>query len=545
MLRLSSRVVGAFIAAIGALFVAVHLNDVFGLQQTPARTAISAAPLAASLLVVTVGVAVADERLVPPEFVGRVLAWTMGGGVAIAAFDAWIFAGVLARASTLPTTVSLFGVAVPGVFAPLFDVIPFGVLTGFFVGVYDVRRLAQQRSIAQLSRINETLRIATQEMVELDDRETLEQVVCDRLAESDPYEGVWVGRYHEADDVVQPAAWAGLPDDYVESIVVTVDESETGDGAGGRAIRTGEVQTVPDVYADPSMEPWWELLERHGFESLAVVPIVHADTVYGFLSIYADRQNVFDERETEVLSEVGESLGHAIASIEMVDLLATRERELARQNERLAEFATVVSHDLRNPLNVADGFLDIAQESGDEADFERVRDALDRMDSLIEDLLTLARQGEAVDEFETVDLAAVVADAWEVAGAESATLHTPDDLGTVACDPSRLRQLFENLFRNARQHGGADVTVTVGVLDDTGFYVADDGPGIPEAEREQVFDVGYTTHDEGTGFGLNIVDDIASAHGWNLGLAESDAGGARFEFRGVEGDVARLDEDDL
>ncbi|WP_202614552.1 receiver/sensor box histidine kinase [Halostella litorea] len=510
----------------------------FVLHERPILVALSAVPLVASLAVVVVGVAVADERLVPPEFAGRAFAWTVGGIVAIVALDAWILSGVLARGFTLPPTVDIFGVPVPGEFAPLFGVTPFGVLVGFLVGVYDARRIVQQRSIAQLSRINETLRITTQEMVEADDREALEQAVCERLAESEPYDGVWIGRYHEAEEVVRPTAWAGLPDDYVQSIVVTVDESETGGGAGGKAIRTGEIQTVPNVYADPSMEPWWELFEQHGVESLAVVPVVHDDTVYGFFSIYADRRNVFDERESDVLSEVGESMGHAIASIELVDLLAARERELARQNERLEKFAAVVSHDLRNPLNLADGYLGVARESGDEADFQQVRDALDRMEALIEDLLTLARQGADIDEFETADLAAVVDDAWGVAGTDSATLHTQDGLGTVACDPSRLGQLLENLFRNARQHGGADVTVTVGVLDD-GFFVADNGPGIPEADRDQVFDVGYTTHDEGTGFGLNIVHDIASAHGWDITLTESDAGGARFEFHGVERDASR------
>jgi signal transduction histidine kinase len=77
------------------------------------------------------------------------------------------------------------------------------------------------------------------------------------------------------------------------------------------------------------------------------------------------------------------------------------------------------------------------------------------------------------------------------------------------------------------------VTVTVGSLEE-GFYVEDDGPGVPEAEREDVFDAGYTTSDTGTGFGLSIVHEIATAHGWEVSVTESDAGGARFEFRGVE-----------
>ncbi|MFC6973842.1 sensor histidine kinase [Halomicroarcula sp. GCM10025709] len=87
------------------------------------------------------------------------------------------------------------------------------------------------------------------------------------------------------------------------------------------------------------------------------------------------------------------------------------------------------------------------------------------------------------------------------------------------------------MFRNALEHGSDGALVTVGPLDGAeGFYVADDGPGVPESEREQVFERGYTTSSRGTGFGLTIVEDIAHAHGWSVALTESEAGGARFEF---------------
>ena len=87
---------------------------------------------------------------------------------------------------------------------------------------------------------------------------------------------------------------------------------------------------------------------------------------------------------------------------------------------------------------------------------------------------------------------------------------------------------------HAAEHGSTagDLRVRVGTLPD-GFYVADDGPGIPEADRGQVFDAGYSATDGGTGFGLNIVQRVADAHGWEIGVTESEAGGARFEITGV------------
>ncbi|AZH27045.1 hybrid sensor histidine kinase/response regulator [Haloplanus aerogenes] len=230
-----------------------------------------------------------------------------------------------------------------------------------------------------------------------------------------------------------------------------------------------------------------------------------------------------------------------------------RRKELERQKERLEEFASIVSHDLRNPLNVAQSRVKLAQRDDDCSHLDVAIRAHDRMEALIEDLLTLARGGDALDDVESVDLADLVDRCWANIETAGATLVVDTDRRMWA-DRSRLRQLVENLLRNSVEHGstssrtksddsaehGMDddestVTVSVGALDD-GFYVADDGPGIPPNERDVVFDAGYSTERDGTGFGLRIVEQVAEAHGWTVGVTDSDAGGARFEVRGVEFD---------
>ncbi|WP_440989900.1 histidine kinase N-terminal 7TM domain-containing protein [Haloarchaeobius baliensis] len=224
-----------------------------------------------------------------------------------------------------------------------------------------------------------------------------------------------------------------------------------------------------------------------------------------------------------------------------------RERELERTNERLDEFASVVSHDLRNPLTVGNGYLQAAKE-GDMEALSVVEETHERMERIVDDALELARQGDAVEQTETVELAAVARRAW-------ATVETGDGVlrfdggGTVGADPDRLRRLFENLFRNCVEHGTTDegaVTVTVDTeVDATAedpavvrFSVTDDGPGIPTDQRERVFESGVTTNDEGTGFGLAIVESIARAHGWSVTVSEGEAGGARFTFE-LDGSAAR------
>jgi signal transduction histidine kinase len=207
-------------------------------------------------------------------------------------------------------------------------------------------------------------------------------------------------------------------------------------------------------------------------------------------------------------------------------------RELERQNERLEQFASVVSHDLRNPLNVAKGRLDLARQGRDDDNLETVAQALDRMESLVADLLALARQGEAIGDTEPCSLRAVAEEAWANVDTDHATLRVADDR-TFAADRTRLVQLFENVFRNAIEHAGEDATVTVGATE-AGFFVEDDGPGIPDDQRDRVFEPGVTTTDGGTGFGLAIVASIASAHDWTIRAAESESGGARFEVGGVD-----------
>ncbi|WP_436936135.1 sensor histidine kinase [Halovenus marina] len=207
-------------------------------------------------------------------------------------------------------------------------------------------------------------------------------------------------------------------------------------------------------------------------------------------------------------------------------------RELEEKTETLEQFASVVSHDLRNPLNVAQLRLDLVRDECDSEHLDDVERSLSRMETLIDDLLTLAREGEAIDELQQTNLADVADRCWEGVDTADAELVVETDL-TVMADPERLQQLFENLFRNAIEHGGSNVTITVGTLED-GFSIADDGPGIPEEERKQVFEFGYSTRESGTGFGLAIVQQVVDGHDWAISVTESDDGGAKFEVTGVE-----------
>jgi PAS domain S-box-containing protein len=264
--------------------------------------------------------------------------------------------------------------------------------------------------------------------------------------------------------------------------------------------------------------------------------------LYGTLCFAAteSRSSPFDRLERTLVRMISRWVSYELEHREAT-------RALERQNERLEEFTSVVSHDVQNPLNVAQGRLQMAREDCDSEHLDDVADALDRIEALVTDLLELARHGDAATDPDAVDLGAVLEECWGIVETSHATLANRSDR-TVRADENQLKQLLENLLGNAVEHGSTSppsqaqedaiahnepgVTITVGDLAD-GFYVEDDGSGIPTEERDAVFEAGYTRSADGTGFGLDIVQQVAENHGWTVTLTESDAGGARFEFTGV------------
>ena len=261
--------------------------------------------------------------------------------------------------------------------------------------------------------------------------------------------------------------------------------------------------------------------------------------------------------------------------VERKQQLEAQKESLERQNERLDEFAGVISHDLRNPLSTINGWLAVAADAieGEEPNLDDAAKALshiesshDRMDEMIEDVLALARAGQTVTDTEPVALNETASEAWQQAAVGDCELDVtvPEEI-VIEADRDRLRRLLENLYRNAADHNDRPVTVRVGLLgdddsaepdggsdakalgddsdtkapdsddnDEPGLYVVDDGAGIPDDQLDAVFDHGYTTDSDGTGLGLSIVSDIAAAHGWDIRATNGRDGGARFEITGVE-----------
>lgn len=295
------------------------------------------------------------------------------------------------------------------------------------------------------------------------------------------------------------------------------------DNIAAKSFRTGEPDLTHDLRelavtpADPD------------FLSALTVPI----NGHGVFQAAAKRQSAFDEVDLEFAELLVSHAREALTRLERTQELEERTQELDRQNERLEQFASIVSHDLRNPLNVIAGRLELARDQPEGDHLAAIDDAVDRMEAIIEHTLALAREGRTVGETQPIDLESIATGCWARVATGDATLSTEGSLRFLG-DPERVEQIFENLFRNAIEHGGEGITVRVGSVDTDGFYVADDGPGIPQSDRGSVFEPGYTTGEEGVGIGLSIITEIVDAHGWSVELTSSADGGARFDITGVE-----------
>ncbi|AZH24030.1 GAF domain-containing protein [Haloplanus aerogenes] len=374
-------------------------------------------------------------------------------------------------------------------------------------------------------------------------------------------------------------------DDLVLELTDRADGRELGDGdpAEGdavprdvtyceRVVRNTETVAVGDVSEDPEFSARPPYTEG-GFSCYVGAPVVVDGDVYGTCCFYGEdaRPADFSEWEVTLVDLLCRWVGAAL------DRRETNAR-LRAQNERFREFTSIVTHDLRNPLGVLGGALELAEMTGEKKQFDRCRRALARMDALVDDLSTLTREGAVVDGTEPLALGRIARECWSTVETDGAELRIDDD-ATIRADENRLRQLLENLFRNSVEHGSttprsntrgdsvehgstdsrpeaddsvehgatnsegsgpetdtADpLTIRVGTLStDDGFYVEDNGMGIPEERQGDVFEQGYSTATSGTGLGLSIVEKMAAAHGWTVTVTEGREGGARIEVRGVE-----------
>jgi PAS domain S-box-containing protein len=336
----------------------------------------------------------------------------------------------------------------------------------------------------------------------------------------------------------------------VDSGVLVLDAEDTVVDANERARSVLGIESarIPGVGLSSVLAEFPEVYDhlegaREASESLAV------DTAGGLQH--------YEIEVSPIEDDLGTYLGRAVVFTDVTEHVR-RERELrdrtdrlGRQRDRLDELASLVSHDLRNPLDVSGQRARRLRELLDEADLSRERRAdveaelagieraTERAAEISDDLLTLSENsgedavdaavagGEACEGTGPVPLRAVAADAWDTVDTDGLDLLIRGSR-PVDADGSDLRRMLENCFRNAAEHAVGATTVVVGASGE-GFYVEDDGEGLPVEARDHALERGFTLTTDGSGLGLSIVEELATAHGWTVHLTEGESGGLRVE----------------
>lgn len=219
-----------------------------------------------------------------------------------------------------------------------------GTAEGVVVGMEDVSELvdrerrtrAQQTELLRLDRVNSVIRGVAGAMTTATTRDEIERATCELIARSEPYLFAVFGEFSPSYTEFLPRTSAGVGEAYLEAILNASDAPPLDEGPGATAAKTGEVQVVQQI-SDLAFEQWHDAAETSQFRSFASVPVVHEDVVYGVLGVYAQEPDAFDEREQEVLAELGEMVGYALHAAEATEeLRAEQVVELTFRSDALA-----------------------------------------------------------------------------------------------------------------------------------------------------------------------------------------------------------------
>lgn len=172
----------------------------------------------------------------------------------------------------------------------------------------------QNEELTRLDRLNTLIRAIDQVLVEADTREAIDKAICERLASSDFYEFAWLATYDAATDTLRPQAWTGVDSHYLEERTVALEDTSSDDPLVATH-RTQDMQVISDIATDARASGWREDALERGARSCITIPLVYQGSMYGILTVYG-RTPQPDDRETDVLAELGETIAHAINAIE-------------------------------------------------------------------------------------------------------------------------------------------------------------------------------------------------------------------------------------
>lgn len=332
-----------------------------------------------------------------------------------------------------------------------------------------------------------------------------------------------------------------------DAISVTSFPQDSG-GLTERVLASGEPLNIPDLIE--SGIPLRRLVgeESPHARSYLGVPALSGKRVVGVLSIQAHRPAVFGPGDVDLIAAVARQVADAIVSSRRMARIQRRLNQLDRVQRERTDFLVGVAHDMRSPLAGIIGFAQILEEMDVVTSDPMAKEAVEfigsesqRLSDLVAQLVDLGRVdlGETTLDLETLDLAKVAEQAVGTVRQRFPAhrfAFKADAPVIVRGDMLRIHRVIMNLLENAALHGPSAglVTVEVGAEPDSAVLsVSDRGPGVPDVERDRIFErfVRLDGSGAGTGIGLYLVKALVDAHSGSITVTNAPGGGARFEVR--------------
>jgi signal transduction histidine kinase/CHASE3 domain sensor protein len=467
------------------------------------------------------------------------------------------------------------------------SVLSFGILLLVYLNLEReiARRRQSQEKVLQLNRLYAVLTRTSQSIVHTRERDALFREVCRIAVEDGLFRMAWVGTVNPQTGVVEPAAFAGFEDGYLERLHIAAADAPEGRGPTGEALREHRYFVCADIATDPRLRPWRDDALARGYRSSAAFPIQFGDSVVGVFTLYAAEPGFFDHEVVPVLSEAASEISFALESMDREsrrrqaeedlrslndDLerrvaertaevarvareLEIRNREVERANRMKTEFLARTSHELRTPLNAIVGYSDLM---GEEAagplppTYKRfvanIQEGAHHLLHMVNDVLDLSKiEAGRIDlnreEFHPAGaLEEVLSVITPLARIKNIAIENQLPAGTnINADRTRFKQILYNLLSNAVKFTPEDgrVWITRCSRENTAcFCVGDTGIGIPSAELEAVFDEFHQVDappgavTEGTGLGLAITKRLVDLHGGTIWVESAPGRGSTFFF---------------
>jgi two-component system, OmpR family, sensor histidine kinase KdpD len=313
-----------------------------------------------------------------------------------------------------------------------------------------------------------------------------------------------------------------------------------GEGIAGHVAESREAILVQGK-ADSGDFPGLVSNDR-GVHSAISAPLIHRDELLGVLNVNSSGDRVFTEFDLRAVSLFAEQAAAAIANARLYEIERSQVEELTHLDRMKSQFVALVSHELRTPIASIIGAVASARKPEMEEHRKELHDVVElaalRLGTMVEDLLVAAEleRGEAARRLEPVDLTRVVREAAVDHGLLDREIEvTAPFAAVVVCDREYVRRILDNLVDNAFKYGRPPVRIDVaGEAEHVWLSVLDEGRGVPEADREKVFDRFKrldAMNGHGLGLGLSVVEGLVEAMGGTIRAEEAPGGGAAFRIR--------------